>query len=125
MSAKVFGDEFIELRTSAGFSLRKFCKKMNLDPGNWSRVERGVSKPPLEKEFYNRIENIFNISSSKKEELISMAKAIRIIPKELQETELMEHMPVMLRKIDGQPLKNDEIEGLVNWITDTVKSEYK
>ena len=125
MGTKVFGDEFIELRISTGFSLRKFCKKMNLDPGNWSRVERGVSKPPLEEEFYDKVKNIFNITSSKKEELISMAKTIRILPKELQETELMKHMPVMLRKVDGQPLKNNEIQGLVDWIKSTVKTEYK
>lgn len=123
MSNNKFGDRFTELRVSAGFSLRKFCKEMKLDAGNWSRVETGVSNPPTDDEFYDKAVKLFDGTEEIKNELVSLANAVKILPKDLQNSELMEHMPVMLRKINGQQLKEDEIENLVKWIKDTVKKE--
>ena len=36
----------------------------------------------------------------------------------------MEHLPVMLRKANGDELKADEIESLIKWIRGTVKKEH-
>jgi len=123
MTNNKFGDRFTELRISAGFSLRKFCKEMNLDAGNWSRIETGVSNPPTDDEFYDKATKLFDGNEEIKNELVSLASAVKILPKSLHDSDLMEHMPVMLRKIDGQQLKEEEIENLVNWIKGTVKSE--
>ena len=128
MSNKKFGETFISFRLSANLSLRRFCDEMasrgfNLNSGNWSRIERGLSSPPVNKNFYDAVANLFDLSDKEGAELRSLAQAVKIIPKSLQETELMEHMPVMLRKIDGQPLENEEIENLVDWIKETVEEE--
>ena len=42
------------MRVDAGFTLRGFCREMGLDGGNWSRIEREVSKPPTDEAFYFR-----------------------------------------------------------------------
>lgn len=123
MSKNQFGELFTELRARSEYTLRSFCKEMEMDAGNWSRVERGLSTPPVEDSFYAKIVKMFDLTKEKRDELVSLARAAKILPKELQETELMEHMPVMLRKIDGQPLKDEEIEKLVAWIRDTVHNE--
>lgn len=123
MSNNMFGDRFSELRVSAGFSLRKFCKEIGQDAGNWSRVEAGVSNPPTDEKFYKKAVQLFDGIEEQVNELVSLARAVKILPKDLQESELMEHMPVMLRKIDGQQLKKDEVENLVEWIRNTVITE--
>ncbi len=123
MSKNQFGELFTELRALADYTLRQFCKELDIDAGNWSRVERGLATPPTDDAFYAKIVKMFDINEEVRDRLISLAKTAKILPKELQETELMEHMPVMLRKIDGQQLKPDEIEKLVAWIRDTVDEE--
>lgn len=128
MKKKTFGEYFTQIRISAGLSLRKFCDEMkdkgfNLNSGNWSRTERGLTSPPTEKIFYSAVVKIFNLPEDEATTLHSIAKATKILPKELQSTELMEHMPVMLRKIDNGKLTDEEADRLIKWIEDTAREE--
>jgi len=41
-----FGDFFRQRRTALGLSLREFCRRNGFDPGNVSRLERGLTAPP-------------------------------------------------------------------------------
>ncbi len=128
MNTKSFGEAFNEIRILSGMSLRKFCDEMEnkgfpLNSGNWSRIERGLTNPPADENFYNAIMQIFDLSETEKNKLFSIAKATKILPKELHKTELMEHMPVMLRKIDGKKLTEEEIDELIKWVEGTVKQE--
>ena len=41
-----FGKFIKELRTRKGVTLRAFCRLADLDPSNWSKVERGILPPP-------------------------------------------------------------------------------
>jgi transcriptional regulator with XRE-family HTH domain len=42
-----FGAFFRERREALGLSLRQFCRRAGLDPGNISRLERGLTRPPV------------------------------------------------------------------------------
>ena len=42
----LFGEYFKSKRLSTGVSLRQFCVDNNLDPGNISKLERGLMTPP-------------------------------------------------------------------------------
>ena len=42
----VFGEFFKARRQALGLTLREFCLKHKLDPGNISRLERGLLPPP-------------------------------------------------------------------------------
>ena len=125
MEKKSFGDILTDLRVNAGFSLRAFCKEMGLDAGNWSRIEREVAKPPTEEAFYTNLQKILDFDDRAKSCLMAKARAIRIVPKELQDSELMEHMPAMLRKASGEQLGRDEAEKIVEWIRGSVEDERK
>ena len=47
MSAdKQFGVFFKKCRKSLGLTLRDFCRRNGFDPGNVSRMERGLAAPP-------------------------------------------------------------------------------
>lgn len=41
-----FGEFFRQRRKARGASLREFCRQHGFDPGNISRLERGILKPP-------------------------------------------------------------------------------
>jgi transcriptional regulator with XRE-family HTH domain len=47
MNNMKFGECVKQLRLTRGWSLRDFCLKYDLDPSNWSKVERGKMKPSL------------------------------------------------------------------------------
>ena len=125
MEKRSFGDMLTDLRADAGISLRAFSKKIGMDAGNWSRIEREISKPPTDGEFYNKLQGILGFTDEIKKYLISKAEAIRILPKEYQESELMEHMPAMLRKANGESLSDEEASKIVEWIKKSVESENK
>lgn len=50
-----FANFIRDKRISAGFTLREFCRLINFDASNWSKVERGLNAPPQSK---NVLENI-------------------------------------------------------------------
>ncbi len=45
-----FGEFFKAKRQALGLTLREFCLKHKLDPGNISRLERGLLAPPQGRE---------------------------------------------------------------------------
>ncbi len=45
MSA-LFGEYFKKKRLEIGKTLRQFCLENGLDPGNISKIERGILRPP-------------------------------------------------------------------------------
>ncbi|MDR0305353.1 MAG: hypothetical protein LBI42_00795 [Chitinispirillales bacterium] len=42
---EIFGSFVKEARLKTGISLRRFCEEYNYDPGNHSRLERGLLAP--------------------------------------------------------------------------------
>ena len=49
--SKAFGRRMKELRTAKGVTLREFCQANRFDPGNYSRLERGLFAPPQKEEL--------------------------------------------------------------------------
>lgn len=45
-----FGDFFKRRRRELGLTLREFCRVNGFDPGNVSKIERGILAPPQTKE---------------------------------------------------------------------------
>jgi len=46
----LFGDYFKKKRLKIGKTLRQFCLEKGLDPGNVSKIERGILSPPQSRE---------------------------------------------------------------------------
>lgn len=51
MIKEKWGTLVTERRIELGFSLRKFCNKFGYDPGNLSKMERGLLLPPKGKKL--------------------------------------------------------------------------
>jgi len=63
----MFGKLIKEKRLSLDLTLREFCKKNNLDPSNWSKLEREVSKPPINKQILKEYAKYLNIKEGSEE----------------------------------------------------------
>ena len=50
MSANLFGKRLKDLRLNSGRTLREFCLENGIDPGNYSRLERGMFQAPQSEE---------------------------------------------------------------------------
>ena len=51
----MFGEFIKKRRIDKGLGLREFCKQIEMDASNWSKVERGVLSPPQDEEKLRNI----------------------------------------------------------------------
>ena len=79
-----FGKFLKEMRSRKGLTLREFCRLANLDPSNWSKVERGKLPPPKSSQVICDIASVLLIEKDSQEwnELFDLA-AIGHIPAQL------------------------------------------
>lgn len=74
-----FGNYIKLKRTQKEITLRSFCKELNYDASNWSKIERGVQKPPKDYLVYPRIVQILRLNRAETETMYRSA-AISSIP---------------------------------------------
>jgi len=79
-----FGVFLKEMRAKKGLTLREFCRLANLDPSNWSKVERGLLPPPKDRKVISDIASVLLIPKDSEEwhRLFDLA-AIGHIPAQL------------------------------------------
>lgn len=114
-----FGDYFKEKRIKLGKSLRQFCLKHNLDAGNISKLERGKLSPPTSKEKIKEYAAYLHIKIGSQDwqifkDLASVGAGR--IPEDLQETELVESLPIFFRALKDKKLSKEELEKLIDKI---------
>jgi len=89
-----FGKFFKQYRESLGLSLREYCRKYKLDPGNISKIEQGLVSPP-----------------QKKEKLEYLAKTIKLQPKTIEWNTFFNLASTESGRIPSQILDNHEVQG--------------
>ncbi len=104
-----------DYRTNLRLSLRQFCLELDLDPSNWSKVERGINPPPKDKTLLNQIAEILKIDEKQKNELFDAAAAERAeIPEDLASNEkLIPLLPAFFRVMRGDEHTPEEIRSLI------------
>ena len=113
-----FGTFVKEARIKAGLTLRGFCKIMNLDPGNWSKIERGILPPPKSKKVLKEVARVLKFEEGSEEwhELVDLA-SISFIPKNLLDDQsVVEKLPVIFRTLRGEKPARQELEKLLDKI---------
>jgi transcriptional regulator with XRE-family HTH domain len=106
-----------EKRVSAGLTLREFCRSINFDASNWSKVERGLSTPPQSRSVLDNIASVLGIKkdSEQYKELFDLA-ALSSIPDGLVENEILEQLPVFFRTVRGEKPTEEELRNLIKKI---------
>ena len=107
-----FGKFFKAMRAKRGLSLRKFCVENGLDPGNISKLERGVLPPPQTREKLEEYAKELLIPEGSDDwyeffDLASMATG-RIPPDIMSDEELVKRLPLVFRTVRGQKMKSSD-----------------
>jgi len=56
-----FGEFFKKMRMKTGLTLRQFCMQNDLDPGNISKIERGLAPPPSSKKNLEKYADLLKL----------------------------------------------------------------
>jgi transcriptional regulator with XRE-family HTH domain len=119
MQQNIFGERLKELRQKKGLSLRAFSLKCGKDPGNISRVERGLLPPPKLPRVLEQYADALNLRDKKeRREFFDLAAigAGRLPGYVMNNQELIGKLPLFLRTLEGQPLDQPELDTLVKLI---------
>ena len=116
-----FGQCVKQFRIQNRITLREFCRILNIDPSNWSKIERGILNPPKSKEVLSEIARVLNIKKDSEDwyTLMDLA-AIEHIPKEILNNQtILEKLPVFFRTLRGQSPSREELEELIRLIKES------
>jgi len=113
----MFGAYIKEKRLARGLTLREFCRQLEEDASNWSKIERETMAPPKDKNKLERIANILGIKKGSDEwdKLIDMAYVdAGLIPEYLMsDREVIQSLPLFFRTIRSVKPTKEELEELI------------
>jgi transcriptional regulator with XRE-family HTH domain len=120
MAATAFGKLLRSFRQRTGQTMRDFCIKNKLDPGNYSRLERGMFPPPQKEELLTRYATALGLVRGSEEwiEFFDTAAACRgELPKDLlTDQELLDKLPVLFRTLRASPVATEGLDELIDKI---------
>ena len=109
-----FSDFIKSTRLDSQLTLREFCRQLNMDPSNWSKVERGVSPPPADAEFLKRLAGVLSLDADAIQQLHDLAAIARgQIPADLQQEQILAKMPAFFRAIRGQEYDENDLREMI------------
>lgn len=112
-----FGTFFKERRIALGVTLREFCRRNGLDPGNISRLERGLLAPPQGRELLEHYAKLLSLKKGSDDWYtffdLAAAETGRIPPEILEDKDLLEKLPILFRTLRGQKVPDDQLDALV------------
>ena len=115
--SKKFGGLLKRLRLSRGRTLREFCLQNDIDPGNYSRLERGLFPPPQRPELLEKYATALGLERGSDDwmELFDLAAAERgEIPADLMsDEEVVDKLPALYRTMRAKQVSPDLLDALV------------
>ena len=123
--AKLFGTYFKQKRINLGLTLREFCRINGFDPGNISKIERGLLPPPQSKEKRLEYANALKIKEGTDDWLefsdLAITSAGKIPTDMVSNNELMNALPILFRSVRRKDLDEKDLKELV----ESVKRELR
>lgn len=119
----LFGEYFKQKRVEKGFTLREFCRRFDFDPGNISKLERGMLPPPESKEKLEEYASALGLKNGTDEwyQFFDLAAACKgVIPRELLENEeLVKSLPIIFRTFRSKRISKKTVENLIERLRKT------
>jgi len=118
-----FGSFFKEMRRKRGITLRAFCLEHGLDPGNISKLERGIMPPPTSHkklEAYALALGIKEASDDWYNFFDNAAASSGNIPSYMMsDAELVKKLPLVFRTLRGEKISPEKLDELAELIRQT------
>jgi transcriptional regulator with XRE-family HTH domain len=120
MAKRTFGAYFKELRVARKLTLRQFCEAHGYDPGNISKLERGMLPPPESEVKLTEYAKALKIrrGSDAWYEFFDLARAARgkLPPEVLRKRDVVARLPLLFRTLRGQKVSNQKLNELIEMI---------
>jgi len=116
----MFGKFIKERRVERGITLREFCKSLETDASNWSKIERGQLAPPKSDMKLKKIAEILGIPVGS-DLWIIMKDAAAIdkgnIPSDIRsDKKLVGCLPMFFRTIRSEKPAEEDLDKLIQMI---------
>lgn len=116
-----FGEFVHAARLKRGLTLREFCRISEIDPGNWSKMERGLQSPPKSRAALSNVAMALNIKdgSDDWQTLFELASISFIPPDLLNDNSIVDKLPVFFRTLRGEKPSKRELERLIEKVRES------
>jgi transcriptional regulator with XRE-family HTH domain len=115
-----FGEFIKRLRLERRMTLRAFCEAAQVDPANYSKLERGLLQPPKDPEKLEVYERALGVGTGSPEsrEMRRLAALDRgeLPPAVLADRELVGKLPALFRTLEGDRVKDHLLDELIETI---------
>ena len=115
-----FGEFFKKKRGELGIPLRQFCLEHGLDPGNISKMERGITAPPQGHEKLEEYASHLKIKKGTDDWYtffdLAAADSGKIPPELLKKREIVDQLPVLFRTLRGKKITDEQLKKLIDMI---------
>jgi transcriptional regulator with XRE-family HTH domain len=120
MPKSPFGSFFKELRIREKMTLRQFCQVHGYDPGNISKLERGLLPPPESDAKLTEYAKALRIrrGSDAWYQFFDLARASRgkLPPEILRKRDVVARLPLLFRTLRGQKVSEQKLNELIEMI---------
>lgn len=120
MRRNAFGVFFKELRIARKITLRQFCEAHGYDPGNISKLERGLLPPPESEAKLADFARALRIrrGSDAWYQFFDLARAARgkLPPEILRQRDVVARLPLLFRTLRGQKVSAEKLDELIAMI---------
>jgi len=96
-----FGEFIRKKRIENGLILKDFCRKINFDCSEWSKIERGLSSPPQSDLYLKIIAKELNIGESSEEYLHMYQLANSFFKQKMSQSQIEEKVVGALPLFSG------------------------
>lgn len=120
MPYKIFAEAAKGHRLRLQMSLRRFCLLFDYDPGNISKIERGLMPPPSKKflEVYASALGLAEEGNEWQEFRDLAAAAKGEFPDDLKSKKLIRQLPALFRTMRGDPPTEEQLGNMINLVSD-------
>ncbi len=115
-----FGALLKKYRLASGKTLREFCFEHGFDPGNLSRLERGLFPPPQSQELLEKYARALGLAPGSDDwlEFFDTAAVERgRIPADLMsDADVVKKLPVLFRTMRAKQITGNDLDDLIDKI---------
>jgi len=116
-TSAVFGEFFKVKRQALGLTLREFCLKHELDPGNMSKLERGLLPPPQDRDVLEKYAKCLQLKAGGDDwytffDLAAAAKG-RLPEALLRDEAVVAKLPLVFRTLREKRITDKALDELV------------
>ena len=117
---RTFAEFFKEKRIASELTLRQFCQKHGFDPGNISKLERGVFAAPQAEEKLEKYARALGLKKGSPDWIEFFDRAAvsnrNLGMMKLKNEAILDKLPVLFRTIDNKEMTEEKLNQIIELI---------